>query len=170
VIKKTTFTSLLLACIIYISYSCTGFQYTLKGGQIPGKTFSIENFENVAPLGSPAISIWVQDLLRNRLLKETSLKYKPEEGDANFTGTIVSYSISPVLGTGSTTVDLNRLTIGLKVSYSNGVNDKNDFTKTFTNYDDFKSSEDISVKEEELIKSIGNKLVSEIFNEVLVDW
>ncbi|MFT6716517.1 MAG: hypothetical protein ACJA0Q_001159 [Saprospiraceae bacterium] len=142
----------------------------MEGGKIPGETFSIENFENTAPLGSPAISIWVQDLLRDRLLKETRLKYLPEDGDAHFTGTIVSYTITPVLGTGSTTADQNRLTISLKVTYSNEVNEKNDFTKTFTDYNDFNSSEDISSKEEELIETIGNKLVSQIFNEVLVDW
>ena len=168
--SRTKFNSLLFICVLYISVSCTGFQYTLKGGKIPGETFSIENFENVAPLGSPAISIWVQDLLRDRLLKETSLKYKSEDGDAHFTGTIVSYRIAPVLGTGSTTADLNRLTISLKITYSNGINEKNDFTKTFTDFGDFKSTEDISVKEEELIETIGNKLVSQIFNEVLVDW
>lgn len=169
-IKKTTLTSLLIVCVLYVSNSCTGFQYTLKGGKIPGKTFSIENFENIAPLGSPTISIWVQDLLRDRLLKESSLKYKSEDGDAHFTGTITSYAITPVLGTGGVTVDDNRLTISLKVDYSNGVNEKNDFTKTFNDYADFKSSEDISLKEEELIETIGKRLVDKIFNEVLIDW
>lgn len=169
-IKKTTLISIVISCVLFISTSCTGFQYTLKGGKIPGSTFSIENFENIAPLGSPSISIWVQDLLRDRLLKETSLKYKSEDGDANFVGTIVSYRISPELGTGDNIVDLNRLTISLKVVYSNGVDEKNDFTKTFTAYDQFKSDEDISLKEEELIETIGEDLVSQIFNEVLIDW
>lgn len=169
-IKKSSLLPAAAMLILCLSNSCTGFSYKFTGGTVKGETFSIENFENIAPLGSPSITIWIQDLLRDRLLKETSLKYKAEDGDAQFSGTIVSYSIAPVVGTGSTTADLNRLTISLKVTYSNSVDEKNDFTKTFTDYDDFKSSEDISTKEEELIETIGNKLVSQVFNEVLSDW
>ena len=168
-IKKSLIFSLLILLSCTFS-GCTGFSYSLKGGSVPGKTFSIDNFENIAPLGSPGISIWIQDLLRDRLIKETSLKYVPENGDAHFQGTIVSYTISPVLGTGGTTVDLNRLTVGLKVTYTNSVDEKNDFAETFTNFDDFKSSEDISTQEEELISSIGNQIVNKVFNKVLADW
>lgn len=160
-----------LGCLLLFTFGCRGIQYTFKGGTIPGETFSIENFENVAPLGNPNLGIWVQDLLRDRLLRETNLKYVPENGDANFTGVIAGYKITPVLGTGeSATADLNRLTITLKVTYSNGVNDKNDFEKSFSDFDDFLSTEDISSKEEELVETIGNKLVNQIFNQVLIDW
>lgn len=170
--KKTIFSLVLIfiTSLTFLNISCTGFKYTLKGGTIPGKTFSIENFENRAPLGDPALNIWVQELLRDRLLKETNLKYLPEDGDANFTGTITGYTISPVVGTGQATADLNRLTITLNVSYENTVNDKNNFKKSFTDFSDFESSQDISAVEEELIETIGNKLVDQIFNQVLIDW
>ena len=158
-----------LASIIFMM-GCAGIEYTMKGGKVPGTTFSIENFENAAPLGNPNLNIMVQDVLRERLLRETGLKYKPSDGDAHFTGTITNYTITPVLGTGESTANLNRLTISLAVTYSNKVDDKNDFSRTFTDFDDFESSEDISAKEEELIKTIGDKLVTQIFNEVLVDW
>jgi hypothetical protein len=157
--------------IVFISLSgCTGARYTLKGGKIPGISFSIENFENIAPLGNPNLNIVVQDLLRARLLRETSLKYIPSDGDAHFTGTITNYTITPVLGTGSETVNLNRLTITLKVSYANKIDNKNDFEKTFSDFDDFNSSDDINAMEEVLIKKIGDKLVNQVFNQVLVDW
>jgi hypothetical protein len=170
-IKTQYKTLLFFAGVICLISSCDVFKYSMEGGEIPGETFSIENFENTAPLGNPAVSIWVQDLLRNRLLKETKLKYKPEDGDAHFTGTISSYSITPVVGTtAGATVDLNRLTISLKVSYTNGVDEKNDFSKTFTDYYEYDSSEDISTKEQELIELIGEKLIAQVFNDVLVDW
>jgi len=168
---KTQLKSLLFIGIMFLTGSCTTFNYSMEGGNIPGKTFSIENFENIAPLGSPAVSIWIQDLLRDRLLKETNLKYEPEDGDAHFTGTVSSYSITPVVGTTvGETVDLNRLTISLKVSYSNGVDEKNDFSKTFTDYYEYDSSEDIASKEQELIELIGEKLIAQVFNDVLVNW
>ena len=150
--------------------ACLGIGYTLKGGTIPGTTFSIENFENNALLGNPNLNIMVQDLLRDRLLKETNLKSVSVDGDANFTGTITNYTITPVVGTGEATVSLNRVTISLMVSYTNSINGKNDFTQTFTDFDDFDSSLDIASEEEELIKTIGDKLVNQIFNQVLIDW
>ena len=169
-IKARSFCFLGAIILLASIQSCIGFGYTLKGGTIPGKSFSIENFDNVAPLGNPALSITVQDLLRDRLLKETSLTSVSSDGDANFVGTVVNYTITPVVGTGATTVSLNRLTISLKVTYTNSVNDKNDFTKTISNFDDFDSSMDIASEEEALIKTIGEKLVTQIFNEVLIDW
>lgn len=169
-ITKGAFKVLLLIGILFNVLACTGAKYTLKGGKIPGMTFSIENFENTAPLGNPNLSIVVQDLLRERLLRESGLKYVPSDGDAHFTGVIVNYAITPVLGTGAQTVNLNRLTITLKVTYANKVENKNDFERTFSDFDDFDSSEDINAKEEELIKTIGTKLVNQIFNQVLVDW
>lgn len=159
-----------LAVLVFSLAACTGARYTMKGGKVPGTSFSIENFENIAPLGNPNLSIAIQDLLRARVLRETSLKYVPSEGDAHFIGTITNYTITPVLGTGAETVSLNRLSITLKVSYLNKVDDKNDFDKSFTDFDDFNSSEDINTMEEELIKKIGAKLVDQVFNQVLVDW
>ena len=156
--------------LILILSSCTGARYTMNGGKIPGASFTIENFENIAPLGNPNLSITVQDLLRARLLRETQLRATPIDGDANFTGTITGYTITPVLGTGAETVSLNRLTITLKVSYSNKIDAKNDFEKSFSDFSDFNSSDDINSQEEELIKTIGTKLVNQVFNQVLVDW
>lgn len=163
--------SLYFSILILTALSaCVGIGYTMKGGKIPGDSFSIESFENNAPLGNPNLNIIVQDLLRDRLVKETDLKSVANDGDANFTGTITNYTITPVVGTGAATVNLNRLTISLSITYSNAVNPKNDFTKTFTDFDDFDSSEDISIQEEALIETIGNKLVNQIFNQVLIDW
>ena len=75
--RSLTYCFFTILSLVLFSTSCR-VQYTLKGGTIPGKTFSIDNFENIAPLGNPSLSIWVQDLLRDRLLKETNLKYVPE--------------------------------------------------------------------------------------------
>ncbi len=166
---KNTFKILSLLLVLFLT-ACTGAKYTLQGGKIPGTSFSIENFENNAPLGNPNLNIVVQDLLRERLVRETSLKYVPSDGDAEFTGVVTNYTITPVLGTGAETVSLNRLTITLKVTYSNKIDNKNDFEKSFSDFDDFNSSDDISAKEEELIKSIGTKLVNQVFSQVLVDW
>lgn len=150
--------------------SCAGVGYSFKGGEIPGKTFSVGSFTNEASIVNPNLAIVLQDALQERFTNESNLKYTDTQGDAHFEGVVTGYNITPVQGTGDQTVDLNRLTISVKFTYSNAANGEQDFDKVFSSYDDFESAQDFSVVEEELMQSISEKLVALVYNQVLVDW
>lgn len=152
-------------------FGCAGLpSYSFRGGEIPGKSFSIESFSNAATLVNPNLAIVMQDALQERFTNESNLKYTDESGDANFKGMITNYRISPVQGTGTETVALNRLTITVKITYTNIVDGAQDFDKAFTSFDDFESTVDFASVEDELMESISKKLVDLVYNQVLVDW
>lgn len=162
----------LIIAISVIALSCK-VSYSFRGGEIPGKTFSIESFTNTASLVNPNLAIVMQDALQEKFTNESNLKYTDGVGDANFVGVIKDYKISPVQGTGTETVALNRLTISVNIIYTNTEDqsiEESGKTINISSYDDFESTEDFASIEDELMKTISKKLVDLVFNQVLVDW
>jgi hypothetical protein len=156
-----------------ILVSCFTISYSFRGGRIPGETFSIESFTNQASIINPNLAIVFQDALQERFTNESNLKYTDKDQTENhvkFSGTIKKYRISPVQGTGNETVTLNRLTISVNILYSNSKEPSLNFEKEFASYDDFESSQDFSSVEEELMKTISEKLVALVYNQTIVDW
>ena len=160
---------LLVIAISCIALGCK-VSYSFRGGEIPGQTFSIESFTNTATLVNPNLAIVMQDELQERFTNESNLKYTNGVGEAHFKGEITKYAITPVQGTGNETVALNRLTISVKITYTNSENDEQDFDKIFTSFDDFESTQDFSSIEDELMETISEKLVALIYNETLMEW
>ena len=73
-------------------------------------------------------------------------------------------------GTGAETVALNRLKIGIKVTYTNSVNDSQNFEETIEFFDDFESTKDFSSIEDELMESISEELIDEIYQRTMTEW
>lgn len=162
---------ILISCIT----SACVVSYSFRGGDILGENFSIESFDFGPSLSivNPDLPIILQDALQQKFTNESNLKYSTTKSDVNFKGTITGYTITPVQGTGDQTVSLNRLTISLNVLYFN----ENDTAISIdgkvlnvASYDDFESSADFNTEEPILVESISEKLVSLIYNQVLVNW
>ena len=152
-----------------VTMSCK-VSYSFRGGEIPGKTFSIESFTNSAALINPNLAIVMQDELQEKFTNESNLKYTDGIGDAHFLGLITKYDITPVQGTGAETVALNRLTIGIKVTYTNSKSSSQDFDETIESFDDFESTDDFSSIEDELMENISAKLVDLIYQKTMTEW
>ena len=103
--------------------------YSFTGASIPpeAKTISIQQFINNAPLVQPVLSQRLTDALRDKFSSQTILSQVSANGDLTFEGYITDYNTQPVAITGDETAALNRLTISVKVSYSNRFDEKQNF-------------------------------------------
>ncbi|MDR2511554.1 MAG: LPS assembly lipoprotein LptE [Bacteroidales bacterium] len=146
--------------------------YSFSGASIPPdvKTIYIGYFNNRAELVNPTLSAEFTEALRSYILSRASLKEVDENPDVEITGDIVTYTISPTAVTADAIAALNRLTIGVKVSYISNRNEKDSFTKTFSHYQEFSSSMDIASVEAELCATISNQIIEDIFNEAFSNW
>ena len=86
-----------------------------------------------------------------------------------FEGEIIDYKTSPVAITGQTAA-LNRLTITVKVRFTNNIDDSKDFEQTFSRYEDYPSDQELNSVQSSLTSTIVEQLVEDIFNKALVNW
>lgn len=148
-----------------IKYSFTG------AGKLTGvKTFSVYYFPNRARLINPNLSQQITEALQDKLLRQTSLTQLDQDGDLEFEGQITQYETRPMSIKEGDTSALTRLTIGVKVKYTNNKNHDEDWEKTFSAYEDFESSQSLSDVEDDLVKLILDKLTEDIFNASIANW
>lgn len=147
-------------------------KYSLSGASIPpdAKTFSVAYFPNNATMVSPILSSTLTDALVDKFSRQTRLQQIEEMGDFAFEGEIVNYtSTTTSVGSNDYAV-LNRLTITVKVRFTNALDDKMSFNRTFTAYEDYDSTKLLTEVEGELIPQIVDKLVTDIFQAAASNW
>ena len=64
----------------------------------------------------------------------------------------------------------NRLTITLKVTFTNQTAPENDFDKSYSRYSDYDVSQSFSSVESALVDEIVEQLIDDIFNDSVVNW
>lgn len=157
---------------LVIANSCT-IKYSFTGASIPPGTesVSVADFPNMAPLVNPTLSNTFTEALKDKFMTQTSLQLIQQNGDLQFEGSIVDYSTKPMaIQAGSDQAAQNRLTIAIKVKFSNAKDPKADFDTRFSRYADYDSSKSLQEVEDALVEEIVDQLIDDIFNKAVVNW
>ncbi len=146
--------------------------YSFTGASISPdvKTFSVYYFPNRARLVNPNLSQQITEALQDKLLRQTSLDQLGDSGDLEFEGQITGYDTRPMNISEGDLAAQTRLTVSVKVKYTNNKNRDDDWEKTFSAYEDFSSTEILSNVEDELMIEIIEKITDDIFNESIANW
>lgn len=158
-------TALLIGCGYKVSY-------TLSGASIPpeAKTFSVAYFPNNAAMVSPILSSTMTDALVDKFTRQTRLQQVSEGGDFAFEGEITNYTSTTSSVSSQDYALLNRLTITVKVRFTNALNEAESFNKSFSAYADYDSTRLLTEVEGELIPEIVDQLVTDIFQAAAGNW
>lgn len=169
IMKRLLFSILIALTAVFVS--CT-VKYSLSGASIPpdAKTFSVAYFPNNAPMVAPILSATLTDELTQRFASRTSLVQVEEGGDFAFEGEIVGYSSTTSSVSSGDYALQNRLTISVKVKFTNAIDDKMSFNKNFSAYADYDSTKLLTEVESELIPQIVEQLVTDIFQAAASNW
>jgi hypothetical protein len=145
--------------------------YSFSGATTEGlKTVSVKYFQNRASIVQPELSQGLTDALIDKCKAQTSLAVVNGLGDANFEGEITEYIARPLTVSADATAAMNRFTITVKVKFTNSVDPDKSFEKSFSRYQDYKSTYDLGDVEDELVKIIIEMIVEDIFNGAFVNW
>lgn len=171
---KSKFVFILLA-VLFCSQACkiASVKYNMTGGSLSPeiKTFSVDYFPNKAPLVVPYLSSTFTEKLTEYMRSKTGLtQLTDNNGDIRFEGQIVEYSQRPIDIQKDEVAASNRLTIGIRVKYTNTKEEGYDFTSTFSNYADYSTDVDFNSVEESLIDEILEKIIDDIYNKAVVNW
>ena len=157
--------------IISILISSCGI-YSFNGASISKntKTITIKYFTNNASTIQPTLSQVITEKLKDYFTQQTNLAINDNDGDLKFSGEITKYEIKPMAIQSNEVAGKNRLTIAVKVDFTNIYEKEYNFSHTFSRYRDYESSQNFSEIEEILIEEISNELIEDIFNKSVVNW
>lgn len=151
--------------------SCT-VSYSLSSATITPdiKTFCVYDFPNRAGNVNPTLSDDLAYELKMKFNRQTNLKSVEKEGDLEFEGSIIGFDIKPMAIQSRDIAAQSRLTIKIKVKFTNNKNHDNDFETDFTSYADFETSQNLSDVEDDLIDAILDEIIEDIFNKSVANW
>ncbi len=146
--------------------------YSFSGASIPeaAKTFSVAYFPNNAPMVSPTLSTMLTESLKDKFSRQTKLQMVEEGGDFAFEGEITGYSSTTASVSSDNYAQLNRLTITVRVEFTNVVEPQNSFTQSFSQFADYDSQQLLTDIQSELDQQIVDQLVTDIFMAAAANW
>jgi len=158
--------------IFILTWSGCSVKYSFSGASISQavETINIQYFQNRASLVQPGLSQYFTDELMDKCRAQTNLQFVNDFGDVNFEGEIADYRTQPLTISGNATAAMNRFTIAIRVKFTNTVESEFSYEKTFSRYEDYDSSKQLSEVEQELSENIIEQLIEDIFNEAFVNW
>jgi hypothetical protein len=160
------------AMILMLAVSSCKVTYSFSGVNISPETetYSVDYFPNRAAIVQAQLSQLFTDALIDKIQANTSLDLSVEGGDVRFSGEITNYETRPTAITGQETAARNRLTITVRVKYENLIQPELDYDTSFSRFEDYDASQNLTDVESELIDLIVENLIEDIFNRAFVSW
>jgi hypothetical protein len=159
-----------IVCVICLSCSIS---YKFNGASIDYtkvSSISIKDFPNMAALVYPPLSQKFTEELKDKYTRQTKLKILRENGDLNLEGEIINYTLTPQAVKEDAYASQTRLSITIRVRYTNNTNPEEDFEQTFSAYQDFSNENTIEQVQEQLSQEIIKEIIDQIFNQTVANW
>ncbi|MDO5655949.1 MAG: LptE family protein [Flavobacteriaceae bacterium] len=162
----------LLTFIFLISLTSCGV-YNFTGGSLDDRyqSIKVDRFPNYSSYQNPNYSQEFTNDLQLRFDQRTSMSLtNQDDADIILEGEIQDYYVSPVSITSGEQAAQNRLTIKVKVIYTNNIEEDKSFSRTFTDFEDFPANQTLQQVEAALVPDINTRLIDQIFTAVIADW
>ena len=161
-----------LAILAGINHSCS-ISYKFNGAALDYsiyKTVHIGEF----PIRATLVYAPLQQTFENELLdyvtRNTRLQTVDGASDLEIDGEITGSSLTPQAVTEDAYASRTRLTITVRVRYTDTKKDSNNIDQSFSAYRDFDASQMLMDVQDELCQQIAKELVELIFNATLGNW
>jgi len=168
--KKIIFQfSALAVFFTLISATCN---VSMSGTNIPVdiKTITINYFPNQSNFVAPALSQTFTEAVKDKFLRESPLTLADNGGDWELSGAITKYLSTPIAPTGTETTALNRLTITIKVDFLSRKDELQNWSQTFSRYEDYESTKTLSQVEGDLLPKLSEQLADDIYQKLTQNW
>jgi hypothetical protein len=91
-------------------------------------------------------------------------------GDLELEGEIVGYDITPMAVTSNASSAETRLTLRIRVRYTNNTNHEEDYERTYSAYRNFDSAQLITDVQDALIEELVEEICEHIYNDTVANW
>ena len=159
-----------MAVLGLIVRSCGIYSFSGTSIQPDVHTVSIHYFEYKALRVNPTLSNELTEALRDQFTRLTRLDQVDEEGDLDIRGEITGYDVKAMGITADEVAAQNRLTVNIKIYFTNRKYPEDDFEQSFSAYSDFDATQSLDAVESGLCEEIIEKLVEDVFNATVANW
>jgi len=150
--------------------ACGIYSFTGTSIQPDVKTITIPYVEYKALRVNPSLSNDLTEALKDKFRKLTSLTEVDYDGDLELVCEITGYDVKPTAVTANEVAAQNRLTVTVKIQFSNRKYPEDDVDKSFSAYADYDSNNSLDAVEASLCEEIIEKLCEDIFNATVAQW
>ncbi len=170
-LRKFRYILPLLVAVTALISSCS-IKYGFRGTNLSPdvRSITVNTIENRAIKINPSLSNTMTNALMDKYRKLTKLEMLREEADLIVTGYITSYDVSPTAITADEVASKNRLTVTVKIVFTNNKNHDEDFDKSFVAFQDYDSNLSLDSIEAQLCDQIVQTLVEDRFNATVANW
>ena len=155
--------ALTTACVSY-TFNGSAIDYTVY------RTIQVGEFPIRAALVYPPLQQTFENELLNYIAHNTKLQTTDGASDLILEGEITGYNLTPQAVTENAYASQTRLTIQVRVKYTDLKNEKNNVDQTFSAYRDFDATLILTDVHDCLCSEISEELVQLIFNATLGNW
>ncbi len=158
---------LLIGCA-FLQTGC----YSFRGVSIDPntKTYSVALFTSNTPAAPPTLAQQFTEKLKDKIRNNTRLSLVNTEGsDLSFTGQISGYDVTALAPQPGQTAAFNQLRITINVELVDNKNEKGSWKQPFTFQADFPGSGQLLTFQDQLIKTITDKILEDIFNKAFTE-
>lgn len=173
---KNKLVFLLSVSLLLLISALQGCHYSMSGASTIAENIQVEEFFNNTDLGPANLGQTFTNRLKDYYQQNSSLRVVKENGQLIIEGMITTYQltqVAPVSGGAdqSDLAALSRLTIAVKVNYTDTLEPRNNFKdRNFSFYADFPNTQDLSSVQESLEKKIFEQIFIDIFNATIANW
>ena len=164
-------TCILLALTLAIN-SCS-ISYKFNGASIDyskTRSISVADFPNNAALVYAPLSNNLSDAIRDIYQRQTRLEVLRRGGNLELEGEITGYTLTPMAVSADSYAAETKLTLTVRVRFTNNIAPEESFEKTYSAYQTFDSSRMLNDVQDELCNTMITEIAESIYNDTVAKW
>ncbi len=159
-----------LSVTAFILRSCGIYSFSGTSIQPDVYTVNIHYFEYKALRVNPTLSNDLTEALKDQFRRLTRLEQVDEGGDLDIVGEIIGYDVKAMGVTADEVAAQNRLTVNVKIYFTNNKYPEDNLEQSFSAYADFDATQSLDAVESSICEDIIDQLVEDIFNATVAQW
>jgi hypothetical protein len=161
----------LIAALLLLS-SCT-ISYKFNGASIDYakiKTITVSDFTNNAALVYAPLAVNLTDGIKDLYQRQTRLEQIRRGGNLELEGEITGYALTPMAVSADSYASETKLTITVKIRFTNNIAPEESFEKTYSAYQTFDASQMLTDVQDELCNTMIAEIADQIYNDTVAKW
>lgn len=154
----------LVSCAVSIKFNGANIDYSTT------RSISVADFPNNAPMVNPTLSNNLSEGIRDLYQRQTRLEVLRKGGDLELEGEIIGYDIAAMAISADSYASETKLTIRVRVRFTNNINPEESFEKTYSAFQTFDSSQMLSDVQDELCNTMITEIAENIYNDTVAKW